>query len=273
MAGHTNIPPLESSVPIPGPYTRQLSYDQSKVSLTSPSTPNYTSDLKNPVVGTDETETNGSEKDGKPDEKKKSGAKRELSVLIFLRHSRIYIRVLAIMIMIISFSLILAAVVKYDQAKKAPGRPLDAVPKPPLGITDYPCRVFTGVAAMNLVLSIVILSLSFISSKFRKSVNAINAVFAVLGAVGFATSMGTCFFLKEINLKSDLWKWSCDNHSNDISSPALDFEVICHVVDYGWKFGLVQASLELLTFIVSITAFLLLKYSYFARYGAVGKIF
>lgn len=68
-------------------------------------------------------------------------------------------------------------------------------------------------------------------------------------------------------------KWSCDNHHNGISSPALDFKVICHVVDYGWKFGLVQASLELLTFLVSIVAFILLKYSYFARYGVVGKIF
>jgi hypothetical protein len=58
-----------------------------------------------------------------------------------------------------------------------------------------------------------------------------------------------------------------------VKTDALDFQLVCHVVDYGWKFGLVQASLELLTFIVSVTAFIILKYSFFVRYGRVGKIF
>jgi hypothetical protein len=68
-------------------------------------------------------------------------------------------------------------------------------------------------------------------------------------------------------------KWSCDNQKHGISSNALDFPLVCNVVNYGWKFGLVQASLELLTFFVSVTAFTLLKYSYFVRYGAIGKVF
>ena len=54
---------------------------------------------------------------------------------------------------------------------------------------------------------------------------------------------------------------------------ALDFQLVCHVVNYGWKFGLVQASLELLTFIISVAAFIILKYSYFVRYGRTGRIF
>ncbi|RDL42059.1 uncharacterized protein BP5553_02038 [Venustampulla echinocandica] len=175
--------------------------------------------------------------------------------------------------MIVSLSLVLGAVIKFEHARKAPGRPLDSVPQP-TPITDYPCRVFTGIASMNLGLSITIFSLSCISSKVRKTDNVINDIFAILSAIGFVSSMGACFFLSKRNaLQVDLWQWACDNHRNAVSSSALDFKLICEVVDYGWKFGLVQASLELLTFIVSIAAFCILKYSLFARFGAVGKIF
>lgn len=52
----------------------------------------------------------------------------------------------------------------FGKAQNKPGHPLDNVPKPAT-ITDHPCIVFTGVAAMNLALSIAVLSLSCISSK------------------------------------------------------------------------------------------------------------
>lgn len=110
--------------------------------------------------------------------------------------------------------------------------------------------------------------------QFRKSNEALNAAFTIISAVGFASSMGACFFLnKETSLQNDLWKWSCGNHKKGIVSDAIDFNLVCNVVNYGWKFGLVQASLELLTFLISIMAFILLKYSYFARYGRLGKVF
>ncbi len=67
--------------------------------------------------------------------------------------------------MIISLSLILTAVVMFSKAQNKPGHPLDSIPQPPTGISDSPCVVFSGVAAMNLVLSIAILSLSCMSSK------------------------------------------------------------------------------------------------------------
>jgi hypothetical protein len=102
--------------------------------------------------------------------------------------------------------------------------------------------------------------------------------------------MGACFYLnKQTTLQNDLWyvlsllnaktianfqrKWSCINHRNGVVSKDLDFGLVCNVVSYGWKFGLVQASLELLTFIISVIAFVLLKYSYFARYGRLGRVF
>jgi hypothetical protein len=62
-------------------------------------------------------------------------------------------------------------------------------------------------------------------------------------------------------------KWSCGNHKKGIVSDVIDFNLICNVVSYGWKLGLAQAALELLTFFISVTAFILLKYSNFARYG------
>jgi len=49
-----------------------------------------------------------------------STGKPRSSLLIFLRDSRIYIRVLAIMVMIVSFSLILTAVVMWSKAQKSP---------------------------------------------------------------------------------------------------------------------------------------------------------
>jgi len=161
----------------------------------------------------------------------------------------------------------------FAKAQKQPDNPLSLIPKQ-AEITDHPCIVFGGVAAMNLAISITILGLSWLSSKFRKSQNAVNAAFAIISAIGFGSSMGACFYLnKQTTLQNDLWQWSCGNYRNGVVSKDLDFGLVCHVVSYGWKFGLVQASLELLTFIVSCTAFVLLKYSYFTRYGRLGKVF
>lgn len=166
------VSPLEPEpepVPIPSAYGRQISYNNSAVTSQIPPAPAappvHTSEKHQDIVEVPYELDEGSEKGNDKTEGSRKLGKRQTSVLIFLRDSRIYIRVLAIMIMIISFSLILVAVIKYDQAKQVPGNPLATVPVPPLGITDYPCRVFTGIAAMNLALSIIILSLSYLSSK------------------------------------------------------------------------------------------------------------
>jgi len=190
--------------------------------------------------------------------------KRQISLLMILRGSRIYIRVAAALCMIVSLSLVLAAIISFAKAKNDPKDPL----KPTIPVTDHPCIVFSGIAAMNLVLSISLLLLSCMSSKFRKSNDAINAVFCIVSAIGFASSMGACFFLnKQTTLQNDLWKWACNNHKQGTVSDVLDFNMVCHVVAYGWKFGLVQASLELLTFIIGIVAFVVLKFSNFTRFG------
>jgi hypothetical protein len=42
--------------------------------------------------------------------------------------------------------------------------------------------------------------------QFNKSNNAINAVFAIVSAIGFASSMSACAFLNKQNtLQNDLW--------------------------------------------------------------------
>lgn len=271
MSNYTEVLLQEPTVPLPAAYSRQVSYDVSK---NRPHNPNVYNWDKRDTTLSATTEIDSLKVDDKNDGKDMtSTGKHQKSVLIFIRDSRIYIRVLAILTMIVSLSLILTAVISFLSAQNKPGHPLDSVPKP-TKITVHPCIVFSGVAAMNLVFSIAILSLSCISSKFRKSNDAVNASFAIISAVGFASSMGACFFLKKENtLQVDLWKWSCDNQKHGISSDALDFSLVCNVVNYGWKFGLVQASFELLTFFVSVTAFILLKYSYFVRYGAIGKVF
>jgi len=272
MSNHTEIAPHEPVVPVPAAYSRQVSFGYSKHVPNEYHDPNVYVEAKRNIHSSTTEADSLKEKDDEAEQEVSTG-KMQKSLLIFLQDSRIYIRVLAILIMLVSFSLILTAVIMFGKAQNKPGHPLDNVPKP-ANITDHPCIVFTGVAAMNLVLSVAVLSLSCVSSKFRKSNNAINAVFAILSAIGFSSAMGACFFLnKETSLQNDLWKWSCGNHKKGIVSDALDFNLVCHVVSFGWKFGLVQASLELLTFIISITAFTLLKYAYFARYGAFGKVF
>ncbi|TVY42844.1 hypothetical protein LSUB1_G003755 [Lachnellula subtilissima] len=254
-------------VPVPSAYTGQLSYEPSEITPHNPLIYDANADSNQGVIGSSVAEVDSVKVDS-DDEKgkgKTSTGTRRSSLLLFLKDSRIYVRVLAI-----SFNL--------RKLKKKPGHPLDAVPKPS-SITEYPCIVFSGVAAMNLVLSISLFCSVFcvkqgLGDPFNKSVNAFNAAFAILSAIGFATSMGACFFLnKQTKLRNDLWKWSCDSHKAGVNTDALDFQLVCHVVNYGWKFGLVQASLELLTFIISVTAFIILKYSYFVRYGRTGRIF
>jgi cytochrome c biogenesis factor len=100
----------------------------------------------------------------KEEEAEVSTGKRQKSVLIFLRSSRFYIRVIAVLIMIVSLALILTAIISFANAQKKAGNPLNNVSKSAT-ITDHPCVVFSGVAAMNLVFSISILCLSCMSSK------------------------------------------------------------------------------------------------------------
>ena len=159
----SEVPHQEPAVPIPAAYTRHLSYDLTKQQYYHKPGTNGIEDRKLNAVQSDADEID-SLKDSGQDEKGSPLGKIQLSLLIFLRGSRIWIRVLAILIMIVSFSLILTAVIMFAKAQKHPGHPLDSVPKA-APITDQPCIVFTGIAAMNLAISVAVLSLSCISSR------------------------------------------------------------------------------------------------------------
>jgi hypothetical protein len=91
--------------------------------------------------------------------------KRHHLVLIFLVYFRVYVRVLAALIMVTSLSLVLTAVILFEKAQHEKGHSLDKVPMPSETITDFPCMVFSGVAFMNLAFSITLLCLSSMSSK------------------------------------------------------------------------------------------------------------
>ena len=163
LHSHT-LSPTTPETPLPRAYTRQLSYGLSKTQYNDPNiyVDEYDSNgsAKSPSTEVDSLDQNNKEED----EKEVSTGKRKKSVLIFLRDSRIYVRVLAVLIMIVSLSLVLTAVISFAKAQKKSGHPLDNVPKA-ASITDHPCIVFSGVAVMNLVFSILILTLSFMSSK------------------------------------------------------------------------------------------------------------
>lgn len=155
--------PTTPQTPFPAAYTRQLSYGLSNPHNHDPNV--YVRDCdssdsrKSFGTEVDSLEKN-SEKEG---DENISNGKRKKSVLLFLRDSRFYIRVIAVLIMIVSLSLILTAIISFAKAQKN-GNSLSNVPKP-APITDHPCVVFSGVAVMNLVFSISILCVSCMSSK------------------------------------------------------------------------------------------------------------
>lgn len=152
-------------MPVPVAYSRQVSFGYSKNVLDEKDDPNVY--VKRDIHSSSSTEGNNlKEKDEEKeqDQEGNSTGKSQKSLLIFLHNSRIYIRVAAILIMLVSFSLILTAVIMFGKAQKKPGHPLDNVPQP-APITDHPCIVFTGVAVMNLLLSVIVLSLGCMSSK------------------------------------------------------------------------------------------------------------
>jgi hypothetical protein len=153
----------EAAVPVPATYARQVSFGYSNSPLDEKYDPNIY--VKRDIHSSSSTETSSSlkEKDEEQEQEESTG-KLQKSVLIYIQSSRIYIRILAILIMVVSLSLILTAVIMFENAQNKPGHPLDNIPKPAT-ITDHPCIVFTGVAVMNLVLSVMVLSLSCVSGK------------------------------------------------------------------------------------------------------------
>jgi len=186
-------------------------------------------------------------------------------ILVLLSKSRYYIRALAILVMILSMVLILTGVAKFSNAKKNPQYKDISKPAP---ITDQPCIVFSGIAAMNLVLSAALLLTSCFSSKFRKSNTFISAAFTIISAIGFSSSMGACFFLnKKTTLENDLWKWSCAHEKDGTPNTALNFGEVCNVIAFSWRFGLVQAGLELLTFLICLTIFIVGRCVHLTPYG------
>jgi hypothetical protein len=158
------IPLSETAVPIPSAYNRHLSYTANDE---EPHDPNVYVEIKQDHLQTTVNEEAESLKHEEDKGEEPSTGKPRSSLLIFLRDSRIYIRVLAIMVMIVSFSLILTAVVMWSKAQKSPS--INDVPKPAT-ITDQPCIVFVGVAGMNLCISIMVLSLSCLSSKVKSPI-------------------------------------------------------------------------------------------------------
>jgi len=152
----------EPAIPVPAAYTRQVSFVYSNSPSDEKDDPNFF--VKRDIHSSSSTEMSSLREKDDEEEQKESTGKRQKSVLIYIQSARIYIRVLAILIMVVAFCLILTAVIMFGKAQNKPGHPLDNVPKP-AAITDQPCIIFTGVAAMNLVLSVLVLSLSCVSSK------------------------------------------------------------------------------------------------------------
>ncbi|POS83174.1 hypothetical protein EPUL_005505 [Erysiphe pulchra] len=190
--------------------------------------------------------------------------------LIF--NSKEYTRIIIILIMIVSLILMLLPLVIWEKAQKKPNDYDDTPNSPP--ITTKPCVMFAGVATMNFAISVILLALSLLSSKFRKSLDIVNVVFAIVSAIGFSTAMGACFYLSGgVRNKVDLWKWSCDKYKNGYDSQVLDFHFMCKTLTLAWDFGILQTALELYTLVVSVIAYVLIKCQYYAKYGRFGKIF
>lgn len=156
--------PTTPQTPLPAAYTRQLSYGFPIPQHHSPNV--YVRDYGSSVSERSPGKEIDSpqEDNGKDGEQDFSSGKRKKSMLLFLRDSRFYIRIITVLIMMVSLSLVLTAIISFSKAQKKAGNPLNSVPKK-AHITDHPCLVFSGVAVMNLVFSISILCVSCMSSK------------------------------------------------------------------------------------------------------------
>ncbi|RKF58428.1 hypothetical protein GcM3_182016 [Golovinomyces cichoracearum] len=265
MSVYTELPVLESAIPIPPAYQRYPSYP-------AKNDPFSIARKSNESDQTDSRKSVESWQDDKNPVPEKLCSSINLLMLRILKDSRMYARILAILVIIVSIFLILSAVILFENGRKNQ-KDFDSIPKA-APITIQPCIIFASIATLNLAISIALLAVSSISSKFRKSQDAVNATFAIVAAIGFSTSMGACFYLNTgAKLKNDLWKWSCANDKSGIQSNVINFHNMCNIINLSWIFGLIQAGLELFTLGISIIAFILLKYKYFINYGRIGKIF
>jgi len=154
VAQNQHASQMASHTPLPAASTRQLSYGISNSRFNDPK-------VYVPESGSGEYSLE--RKDKKCGEGAPNGT-RQKSILLFLEDLRFYIRAIAILIMIVSLSLILTAVISFAKARKKHGHPLDNVPQA-APITDYPCIVFSGITVMNLVFSLSLLCVSCMSSK------------------------------------------------------------------------------------------------------------
>jgi hypothetical protein len=133
--------PETPETPLPAAYTRQLSYGLSKPQYHNPNV--YVQEYDSSESTTSRGTEYSLKKDNNRDvEENISNGKREKSVLIFLRDSRVYIRVIAVLIILVSLSLILTAVISFAKAQKKDGYPLDDVPNSrPLQIIHASCSL------------------------------------------------------------------------------------------------------------------------------------
>ncbi|SZF04681.1 unnamed protein product [Blumeria hordei] len=263
MTSYSEVPLQDFSVPIPPAYSRQAPY-VCKPDLDMPSRPSRDTFQPDP----NDSDQGWPEKEQYED--KLSSGMYGLPVLVILQHSRIFFRALAILIIIASIALVLAAVVIFEKMRS--NQKVGELASRDT-VTIKPCAVFLGIAAMNLIMSIMLLAVSSLPTKLRRSQNTINFAFAIVGVIGFSTSMGACFYLdKETQLQNDLWKWSCAKAKLDTMNDTVKFHIICKVITFGWNLGIIQASLEMLTFVLSIVAFILYKYHCWYEYGHIGKV-
>lgn len=124
------------TIPVPLPYSRAVSYDYTKSQQDLPEK-DVDQTLPFSKINSQDDSLYTSLTNGKGEQRLRG--QRQISFLIFLRGSQIFIRAVVILVMAASFSLVLAAVISYAKAQKAPGHPLDSVPnKPHVPITDKP---------------------------------------------------------------------------------------------------------------------------------------
>jgi hypothetical protein len=145
-----------------------------------------------------------------------------LSVLQLIIRSLILIRACSVLVALASFILITYSVATFKQADNA-GRVRDENGQK-VSVKTQPAVTFSGIGGASFFLSLLILLGCWKSKKVgrrpaermlrsslipfqMRTINVLtNAVFAVIGCVGFAAWMGGCFYLGRSSLASvPLW--------------------------------------------------------------------
>lgn len=133
--------------------------------------------------------------------------KRWYHPIVLLAHlvrSRFPVRLLGLVISTVTFILIIIPIASFLKAQR------DGVIKDVIDLN--PVKLFAGIGVLNICLSIIVTGACLKYKKARQLSDLSNAIFTIMGVVGFSTWMAGCLHMSKMskgNVAGELWYVAC----------------------------------------------------------------